>query len=244
MKGLRWLGFVVACVIAVGIAVAGLVYANISALTVRAATAQLVTEDYSLGTPYAGTIQDLTIERGDAVTKGEELFRLQSPTLESAMQTQTFTNAGVGYTIEDGGVMVFTAALDGIVQEVDAEIGSFIEEDETIAVIAIADTIHLESEFSLGARDYARIPINGTIAVTMPDGNVVQAEIYDVEVEEYEDARATTIVRARSSEISTQNYSVVGAPVEAELNLEDDEGFGGWLVTQVGRLFTPGGFDR
>ena len=244
MKGLRWLGFAIACVVALGIAFAGLVYANVSSLTVQAASAQLVTDDYSLGTPYAGTIQDLTIQRGDAVKKGDELFRLQSPTLESAMQTQKFTNAGVGYTIEDGGVMVFTASLDGVVQKVDAEIGSFVEEDQTIAVIAISDSIHLESEFTLGARDYSRIPVGGTVAVSMPDGSTVQAEIYDVEVEEYKDGRATTTVRARSDEISTQSYMVVGAPVAASLHLQDDEGFGGWLVTQIGKLFTPGGFDK
>lgn len=244
MKGLRWLGFVIACVLALAVAAAGLVYANVSSLTVHAASAQLVTDDYSLGTPYAGTVQDLTIARGDSVKKGDVLFTLQSPILESDMQTKGFTNAGVGYQIKPGGLMVFTAALDGVVKKVDAEIGSFIEEDETIAVVAISDSIHLESEFSLGARDYARIPVGGTIAVAMPDGSTVQAKIYDVEVEAYKDSRATTVVRARSDEITLQNYNVIGAPVEAELQLQDDEGFGGWLVTQIGKLFTPGGFDR
>ncbi len=244
MRPLRWLGFVIAIVVVIGIALAGLAYANVSALTVRATSAQLVTQQYSLGTPYAGTIQNITIARGDTVKKGEVLFRLQSPTLESAMQTKTFTNAGVGYKIEPGGVMVFTAALDGIVQTVNARIGSFIKEDQTVAVIAIANSIHLTSKFSLDARDYARIPKGGTVAVNMPDGTTVQAKIYDVEVQKYANARATTIVRARSPKISAQNYMVVGAPVDAELHLKDTQGFGGWLGTQLGKLFTPGGFDQ
>ncbi len=244
MKALRWLGFALACLIAVGIAVAGLVYANVTALTVRASSAQLVTEQYSLGTPYAGIVQDLRVARGDAVSAGDELFRIQSPTLEQAMQTQTFTDAGVGYAVEDGGILVFTAAQDGVVQQVDAEIGSFVEEDETVVVVAIDDSIHLEAHVSLNARDYARVPVDGTISVSMPDGSTVEAAIYDVEVDEFENGRAATIVRARSDEITTQSYMVVGAPVEAELHLRDEEGFGGWLVDQLGRLFTPGGFDR
>jgi multidrug efflux pump subunit AcrA (membrane-fusion protein) len=244
MRPLRWLGFVIAIVVVLGIAVAGLVYANVSARTVRATSAQLVTQQYSLGTPYAGTIQDLAIARGDVVKKGEVLFRLQSPTLESAMQTKTFTNAGVGYKIEPGGVMVFTAARAGIVQKVNAEIGSFVAADKVVAVVAIAQSIHLESQFSLDARDYARIPVGGTVAVSMPDGSTVQAKIYDVEVKKYANAVAATTVLARSAKISTQNYMVVGAPVNAELHLKDDQGFGGWLVTQLGNLFTPGGFDR
>ncbi|MCM6763297.1 HlyD family efflux transporter periplasmic adaptor subunit [Rathayibacter sp. ZW T2_19] len=244
MKPLRWLGFVLSCVVAVGIAAAGLVYANISSLTVRAASAQLVTEDYSLGTPFAGTIQDLTISRGDSVQKGDVLFSLQSAILESDMQTKDFTSADVGYTIEPGGLMVFTAALDGVVKQVDTEIGAFVEEDEILAVVAIADSIHLESEFSLGARDYSRIPVGGTVAVAMPDGTTVDAEIYDIEVEQYRNGRATTVVRARTDEITTQDYNVVGAPVRAELRLQDDESFGGWLVARLGDLVTPGGFAR
>ncbi|WP_181073447.1 biotin/lipoyl-binding protein [Rathayibacter sp. AY1A3] len=245
MTALRWLGFLASCALALGVAAAGLVYANNSSLTVRAASAQLVTDEYSLGTPYAGTIQDLTISRGDAVEKGDVLFSLQSTVLESDMQTRTFTSADVGYRIEEGGLMVFTAALDGVVTSVDAEIGSFVEEDQMIAVVAISDSIHLESEFVLGARDYSRVPIGGTVAVAMPDGTTVDAEIYDVEVERFHEGRATTVIRARTDEITTQDYTVVGAPVAAEVRLRDDgDGFGGWLVAQLGRLFTPGGFAR
>lgn len=242
MRILRSLGFVVACLMAIAVAAGGLVYANAQSLTVPSSSARLTTESYRLGTPYAGTIQDMRIQQGSRVTQGQELFTLQSPTLQQAMQKEGFANAAVGYRIQAGGVMIFTAARAGVVQQVNAKIGSFVKEDAIVAQIAIASTVHLQATFSLNARDYARVPKNGEVDIAMPDGSTVRAKIYFLQAGALADGRAPTVVLARSPRIELTDYSLVGAPVAARLRLVDGSGPGTWLATQLGKLFTPGGF--
>jgi hypothetical protein len=243
MTVLRIFGFVVTAAIVLGVAGFGLVFANERALSLTSDDAELVADTYNVGTAYAGSVQDISIQRGSVVTAGQDLLRLQSATLQQALQTSRFSEAGVGYRVENDDVIVFTAVKDGVVQELNANIGSFVPANQVIAVVGIAETLHLESTFTMNARDYARLPVGGSVSVDMPDGRAVSATIYDIQVNKNDGGEAETVVRARSEEITLSGSLLAGAPVTAQLELVDEEGLGTWVARQVGKLFVPNGFS-
>lgn len=242
MNALRVIGFVVAACAVVALAGLGLVFANDRALHLDSDDASLEAETYTVGTAYAGSIQEVYIERGSVVTAGQDLLRLQSATLQQALQTSRFNPNGVGYRVEGEDVIVFTAVRDGAVQELNANIGSFVPANTVIASVGISDSLHLEATFSMTARDYARLPVGGDVTITLPDGTDTVATIYDVQVETNDGGAAETVVRARDEDLTNKGYSLSGAPVTAKLNLKDDEGLGNWVARQLGKLLEPNGF--
>jgi hypothetical protein len=180
MKFLRIIGFFTTAVVVICAASVGLVYANNRALHLTSNDAELVADTYSVGTAFAGSVQDMLVERGSQVVAGQELFRLQSATLDQALQTQRFSSEGVGYRVEGNDVIVFTAVKDGTVQELNASIGSFVPGNTVIALVGISDSLHLEATFSMSARDYARLPVGGSVSVDMPDGTTETTTIYEL----------------------------------------------------------------
>jgi hypothetical protein len=243
MKFLRIIGFFATAVVVICAASVGLVYANNRALHLTSNDAELVADTYSVGTAFAGSVQDMLVERGSQVVAGQELFRLQSATLDQALQTQRFSSEGVGYRVEGNDVIVFTAVKDGTVQELNASIGSFVPGNTVIALVGISDSLHLEATFSMSARDYARLPVGGSVSVDMPDGTTETTTIYDVQVTSSTGGAAETVVRARNESLVGAGVGYSGAPVTAELQLNDEEGLGNWVARQVGKLFVPGGFS-
>ena len=242
MKIVRIIGFLVLAAVTIGVASVGLVYANNRALHLTSNEAELVADTYSVGTAFAGSVQEMFVERGSQVVVGQDLFRLQSATLDQAMQTQRFSSEGVGYRVEGSDVIVFTAVKDGTIQELNASIGSFVPGNTVIALVSIADSLHLEATFSMSARDYARLPVGGIVSVDMPDGTTESTTIYDVQVTSSDGGAAETVIRARDESLVGAGVSYLGAPVTAEMQLHDDEGLGNWVARQVGKLFVPGGF--
>lgn len=243
MTALRTIGFLVSAGLLLALAAFGLVFANERALDLHSDNAELVADTYTVGTAYAGSVQDIAIQRGSVVTAGQDLLRLQSATLQQALQTSRFNTDGVGYRVENDDVLVFTAVKDGVVQELNANIGSFVPANQVIAVVGIADTLHVEATFTMNARDYARLPVGGEIGVDLPDGRRVEAVIYDIQVDENQGGGAETIVRARGDELTLSGSMLAGAPVVSQLRLVSEEGLGSWVARQVGKLFIPNGFS-
>lgn len=243
MSILRTIGLTLSICLVVSLAAIGLVFANDRALSIQAEEAALVADTYNVGTAFGGTVQEMYVERGSVVTAGQDLLRLQSATLEQALATSRFNAQGVGYRVEEESVFVFTAVEDGVVQELNANTGSFVPANQVIAVVGIADSLHLESSFIMNARDYARLPVGGVVGIEMPDGAQVDATIYDIQVDSSDGTQAETIVRARSEEIRLSGSILAGAPVTASLRLDDDEGLGNWVARQFAKLLEPNGFS-
>lgn len=242
MKFLRITGFFVLSLLVVAIALGGLMYANQRALRVAASEATLVSDTYSVGTAYAGFVASMSIEPGMAVGKGQELLRLQSGTLQQSLQTSRLNPEGVGYRVEGDDILVFTAVADGIVRDVEANIGSFVPGNSIIAVVGISNTLHLEASFPMNPRDYARMQVGGAVDVTMPDGTTRTLALTEFHVGEERDGQPQVVVVGRDQSLGGASVAFAGAPVAASLELRGDEDLGSWVVRQVGKLFLPGGF--
>lgn len=236
--------FVLTMALVLSFAGGAMAVAHDRALTLESDSATLVASTYNVGTAFGGVVQDIYVERGSVVREGDELLRLQSATLEQAILTTRFNADGVGYTVEDNSTILFTAVAAGVVQDLNAGIGSFVPANEVIAVVAVTESVHLEAAFTLNARDYARLPVGGDLSVRLPDGSTVVGVVYDIQVDESEGSETEVLVRARNADVSVEGATLVGAPVTAELELQDDESLVSWTARQYAKLFSPGGFDR
>ena len=240
----RWLSLVAAVVVVLTLCTVGFGYAASRADTVRADSAVWQAQAYEIGTPYAGVVQSVSVGPGSHVLAGQELFRVQSPTLQQAMARIDFADGQVGYRIEKHGVMVFTAAKAGVVQEPQVSGGQFVEADDKLATIAIDGSLTIKAEFTLTDRDYAKLPARTTIDVIAPGGTTVVADVYYSKVEDSPTAHTVrTTMLARAPAASLQTTVTDGAPTTARLDLIG-KGRVAWASEQLGRLFQPGGFRR
>jgi hypothetical protein len=229
-------------VLIVSVCGAGLVYANDRSHRLSSSQAKLRSDSYSIGTPFGGSVQQVSVTRGTKVKKGQELLRLQSATLQQALATSRFNATGVGYRILGDDVIAFEATNDGVVTDLAVADGSFVPANTVMAQIDLAATLTVEATFDLTARHYSKVAIGSVVTAGMPDGTTVNAEVFDVQVTSNSANTAQTVIRARSQSLQDKSYFSTGAPVTAELELKD-EGFGSWLALQLSELVTPNGFD-
>lgn len=216
----------------------GLLRAFDRAHTLNATQAVVESDTTSVGTAFAGSIASVSVSPGDTVSSGQELFRIQSPTLQQARNTSRFDAEGVGYRMQGEDTQVFVATGDGTVGAMPFGVGSFVPANTKITTITLHNTLRVRAELGLDAADFGRMPLGTEVEVTLPTREKVAAKIYDVTFQEG-DTGANAVVRARSDELSAQNHLLNGSPVDAKVQLQPLEGLGVWTARQVGDLLRP-----
>ena len=234
------LSLLLGTVLVLGAAGIGLVYTYGRAHTLQAREAVVESDVSTVGTPFGGSIQSVAVRAGDKVAAGQEILRVQSATLQQALSTARFSPQGVGYHIEGEDVMVFTATAEGTLGRADLAVGSFVPANTEIATVEVAGTSRITARVPMSAADFARLPLGAPMTVVLPDSTEVTAEVYDVQFDETT-GDAVAVVRARSEDLAAAGTFPNGAPVEAEIRLDDAEGFGSWAARQLTELVTPDG---
>jgi hypothetical protein len=236
----RFVSLLSGTVVILGLGAVGLVYTYGRAHTIDAVEATVETDVSTVGTPFAGHIQSLEVHAGDRVTAGQEIARVQSPSLEQSLETG-FPEEGLGYRIDGEDVIVFTATADGVVGSAEHAVGSFVTANTQIATIEVAGTTRIKAEVPMSAADFARLPAGSPMTAHLPDSTEVATEVYEVNFEETGDGESNAVVRGRSPELVAAGTFTNGAPVTAEVQLDDAEGFGSWAARQLAELITPSG---
>lgn len=237
----KFLSLLVGVVVVVAVSGYGLSRAFDRAHTLRATQAVIESDTSVVGTPFAGSIASVSVSSGDTVSAGQELFRIQSPTLQQARNTSRFNAEGVGYRMQGDDTQIFLATADGTVGSMPYAVGSFVPANTEITTITVHNSLRVRAELALDAADYGRMPLGTTMQITLPTREKVTTKIYDVTFEEAADG-ANATVRARSEELAAQNSLLNRSPVEAEVQLTPVEGAGVWTVRQLGELFEPRGY--
>lgn len=212
--------------------------------TLEAELATVESSQTTIGTPFAGSLESVEVKPGDRVTAGQVIARLQSPTLEQAMTTQDFATEGVGFRIEGSGTMVFFATAPGTVSAVHLAEGSFTPANSVLVDIAADGSHGVVLSAWLTAKEYAMMGPGSTMTVRMPDGSSLDLDLAAVTFHATDAGRDIAEIRGTGESLTSymeENYLPPGTPVEAEIVLSDDSGFGAYLAEQVGRLFTPDG---
>jgi nicotinate-nucleotide pyrophosphorylase len=216
--------------IAVLVAVAGLtVVFNQRQSRVTSTSASIEAKRYPVGIDYGGTVTEAHVVDGDRVQAGDELFTLQSPSLQSDLAKGLFKPETVAYTVDSDGVVTLTAAVSGTVTDVSTEAGSFVQAGQVLATIDGAGSLFVTAEYTLSARDYARIADGASVVVLLPNQQVISGSVDTINVETANGEAESTVVVSSDGLVDGAYNGLVkrGTPVTATLLLRDDGVFAG-----------------
>ncbi len=187
-------------------------------------SAQILSETYVVGTPYAGLVVAEHVAPGDVVTQGDPLFVLDSAALDRDLALGTVSTAGQATTIDADGNLVVLATQDGTVTEVAARQGTFVSAADRLATVQIAGSLYVQAEYTLSPKEYARVPDDAQVTIELPNTATLAGHVERVQVTTV-GGEALALVTIASDELvdGDQNGLVgSGTPVQARLSLRND----------------------
>ncbi|WP_164743572.1 HlyD family efflux transporter periplasmic adaptor subunit [Microbacterium sulfonylureivorans] len=193
-------------------------------LRAESASASIVSQEYSVGSIYAGTVTEQLVRAGDTVKAGDTLFLVHSPLLARDLASESITESDLGVPVDPDGTLAVTSSVDGTVSEVFAPVGDFAQSGEVLAAIDRAQTLTVEAEFTLTSRDYGRMSDGTIVDLLLPDDRSIRGIVTEIDVETV-DGLATSTVTIESAALKAQSLEGLyrpGTPVRATLHLRDD----------------------
>jgi len=207
--------------------------------TVHDVSATVRTDEFTVGTPYAGTVVKRTVDVGDRVHKGERLFVVQSSELARDIANDALKPRKSPYDIRDGNKVVIRATSAGKVSEVQPIEGAFVAANSTMARIQEQGTSFVQADFRLTPKEYALMRRADEVTVRLPDEQTVRAEVDRIQVHTDGDQAATRL-RAVSPALDNRGLFASGTPVDVDVTLRKD-GLVDSARAAVSGLLTPGG---
>ncbi|WP_265522972.1 HlyD family efflux transporter periplasmic adaptor subunit [Oerskovia flava] len=192
-------------------------------------TATIRSTTYDVGTDFAGTLTESFVVEGDAVSAGDELFAVQSLTLEHALSVGLVSAESAAYEVEADGTMTLLAPANGIVTDIPTGVGSFLPAGTVVATVERADSLFVDAHFTLDPRDYARVEDDATVVIVLPNQAEIVGEVAAITVQNIEN-QAESTVEVRSADLvrgSEHGLITSGTPVTASLQLRDDGALAG-----------------
>jgi len=187
-------------------------------------SAQILAKTYTVGTPYAGLVVDQKVDVGDKVTTGQPLFVIDSAALQYDVKNGFAKSATEATQIDDQGRLVVLATGDGTVTKIASERGTFVQSATDLATVQKANTLYVQAEYTLTAKEYARVKDDAAVSVVLPNQRTLVAHVDKVKVKTVAgEAQAVMTLKGESLRDGAQNGLVAaGTPVTAELQLEND----------------------
>ena len=134
--------------------------------------------------------------------------------------------------------MLISAAAPGRVQKIAYSKGAFFPVNSQIATINNIDGLYASATYTLTSPDYTRLNTKSRIEVKFPDGQVLNASVYNISFERG-DKEVLTTVRPRfyNTDLKTETFSV-GTPINTVLELGSDT-FLERIVNGAKSIITP-----
>lgn len=239
--------FLIGALLIVAISAAGLYFSYVSTQRVSTDLSTLEAPTVTVGTPWAGTVVQVTARDGDTVAAGDELMVVQSPALSDAvLQSGGVQTESDSYRVSDAGTVTLLAPAAGIVRGLPTQSGSYAAPNATLASIAVEGDLVVRSSLTLTAQEFRRIGNEPIVDVTLPNGESVPTEAISLEFDSMEPGQrsATATVLSRSDALPESSSLVSGMPVDGQLRLEGSPGFGTWVGEWFVSLVTPDGFRQ
>lgn len=197
-------------------------------------SAQILAETYDVGSPYAGLVADHLVDVGDDVDEGDPLFVIDSAGLTYDLAHGLVTDPPEFTELDEQGRLVVLASGDGRVTELSAKRGTFVPSAVTLATVQRADTLYVQGEYTLTAKEYARLPDGADVTITLPNDDVLAGNVQRVDVTTT-DGQAQAVVRVASDELvdgAANGLVSAGTPVVVQIALSND----GVVTTVAGKV--------
>ncbi|MBI9113392.1 HlyD family efflux transporter periplasmic adaptor subunit [Sanguibacter suaedae] len=191
---------------------------------VSSASASIAALEVQVGTDYAGTVVEQFVQEGDTVTAGDAIVSVQSQALAHDLAIGLVRADAAPFSVETDGTMTFVAPESGIVTDLVADQGAFVQAGAVLATVEREDSLYVSAEFSLDPTDYERIETGATVTVVLPDQQEIVGTVDRIDVRTTA-GRAESMIRVTSDELVRGNSNglmMPGAPVVASVELRDD----------------------
>ncbi len=215
------------------------VYLNGIMSVSQSSKAELAADSTSIGTDYPGLVVKQNVEEGDKVTKGQVLFEIQSAQLNDALTTRNVAVSSLPFSVDPVTNYIQLKASDnGVVEKIDYHAGSYAPAGGIVATVNTVGSLYVIAHFHLSPPDYARIAKTSKIDLRLPDNSTQQATVFSIALQNNGNSTDTVVkARIKNADISDFRFSV-GTPVQATLQLSQDNWFQG-LFTVIEQLFKP-----
>lgn len=213
-------------VLVLGIVAVATYHLNETRGRVTSTSAQVLGQDLTIGAPYPGLVLDRRADVGTAVHKGDVLFVVDSATLALARSTGSRVPAST--RLDGQGHLEVQATTDGTLTAVKAEPGTYVQAGDQLGTLERANTLYVEAQFTLSAKEYARVSDKAPVQVLLPDGTTITGTADHIRVTTV-DGKAQAVVTVTSPQLAEHGLVTAGAPVVVDLSLRND----GW-VTRAG----------
>ena len=187
-------------------------------------TAMLVAESYPVGTDYGGIVMQQYVDVGDEVHAGDPLFDVHSLQLRRDIASGYVADPTVMAGIDEDGTSTVIATVDGTIASIGVPQGGFAAAGGVIASIDRGESLYVEAEFVLSARDYARIAENAEAEVLLPSEETLIGTVAGIDVDTV-DGQALSTIRIESTSLAEGPASGLfqpGTPVSVSIQLRDD----------------------
>jgi multidrug efflux pump subunit AcrA (membrane-fusion protein) len=214
-------------------------YLNSTMSVSQSSKAQLAADSTTVGTDYPGLVVKQNVEEGDKVTKGQILFEIQSTQLNDALTKGLAKVSSLSFSVDPTtNYIQLKANDDGVIEKINYRAGSYAPAGAIIASVNTVGSLYVVAHFHLSPPDYARINKANKVNLRLPDNSTQTATVFSVALVSNGNS-VDTVVKARISnaDISDFRFSV-GTPVEATLQLNQDNIFQG-LFNSIQQLFKP-----
>ncbi|HQY99875.1 MAG TPA: HlyD family efflux transporter periplasmic adaptor subunit [Propionicimonas sp.] len=185
--------------------------------------AKVAADSYTVGADYSGTVIKQLVKEGDAVTKGQPLFAVQSLQLKEAFANGLEIADTEVYKVDtDRGVLTYYAAADGRIDDLFAQQGNSVAVGNPLATLTGGER-YLEASFHVVPRDYARLQAGNPARITLPNDQVITGTVEKVAVSS-DSAGTVSTLRLKSSQLAAldpQPLSEPGTPVIVAVQLND-----------------------
>ncbi|MBO0899078.1 HlyD family efflux transporter periplasmic adaptor subunit [Cellulomonas sp. zg-ZUI222] len=200
------------------------------------ASAQILAESYAVGTPYAGLVADQLADVGDDVVEGQPLFVIDSAALTYDLAHGFVSDPPEFTQVDEQGRLVVLASGDGRLTQVTGQRGTFVPSASALATVQRADTLYVQGEYTLTAKEYSRLPDGADVTITLPNETALQGTVERVEVTTVA-GEAQAVVRMTSEALkdgSDNGLVSAGTPVVAQIELTNE----GMVTTVAGKVRT------
>jgi multidrug resistance efflux pump len=188
------------------------------------ATGTIVAESFPVGTDYGGIVTRQYVDVGEEVAAGDPLFDVHSLQLRRDIVSGYVSDPTVLAGIDQDGTSTVVATVGGTMASVAVPQGGFAAAGGLIAAIDRAESLYVEAEFILTARDYARIAQGAEAEVLLPSQDVLTGAVTRIDVDTVEGQALSTvrIESPRLTEATANGLFQPGTPVSVTIQLRDD----------------------
>jgi multidrug resistance efflux pump len=197
---------------------------------------------YSVGTEYAGTVVEQSVEQGDQVDEGDPLLSIQSTALLRDLDSDNDVPESTAYKISKDGIVTLVATEPGIVSSIDAKVGGFASAGQPLATIDQRGSLYVLADFRIDPYDFARIEDGAKVDIILPNHQRLAGTVLRVKVDTVSGKADTEVEVTSDALVSGEQDGLVapGTPVTAIMHLREDGPLAGLknsmfeLLEQVG----------